>query len=421
VSATRSLLADRPFRLLVTARGLSVLGDMLVPVALAFAVLGISSSPADLGFVLSARVLPMVLLFAAGGVAADRFPRRTVMALSSTVSGVMQAAMAVLVIGGWAEIWHLAALSVVKGAATAFYLPASNSIVPDIVPRDRLQPAYGVLSSTGSAAEVLGPVGAGVIVATIGAGWALAFDAVTFAAGALLLLGLPAVRHTAQEARPSLFRELAEGWSQVRSRTWLWVMIASNSLFQLVVIASIAVLGPIVAKDSLGGASAWALIVTAFGAGGLLGGVAAIRLRPRFPLRFGFLLMGLAGAPSLAMLAIPAPVPVIALTELLSGFAIGVFGTIESTVLAHNVPASALSRVYSYDWMGSMALRPVGLAVVGPIAAVAGLEATLVAGSALTLAIVAWPLATAGLRNLPSHTADRPPTAAAADPLKEPA
>jgi hypothetical protein len=170
----------------------------------------------------------------------------------------------------------------------------------------------------------------------------------------------------------------------VRSRTWLWASILDFALFQMIYLASIMVLGPLVAKQSLGGAGAWAVILVAFSFGTLLGNMWAIRVRPRRPLVFAWSVILLCG-PSLVLLAFRAPAWTIALTEVASGLAIGVAGTVWETTLQRNVPREALSRVSAYDWMGSTALRPLGLAIVGPIAAAIGVKETLLAAFALTM------------------------------------
>ena len=218
---------------------------------------------------------------------------------------------------------------------------------------------------------------------TAGAGWAILGDAVTFAVAAVLLVRIPPLGFV-ERPRESFWRELGTGWNVVRSRTWLWASILDFALFQMIYLASIMVLGPLVAKQSLGGAGAWAVILVAFSFGTLLGNMWAIRVRPRRPLVFAWSVILLCG-PSLVLLAFRAPAWTIALTEMASGLAIGVAGTVWETTLQRNVPREALSRVSAYDWMGSTALRPLGLAIVGPIAAAIGVKETLLAAFALTM------------------------------------
>jgi predicted MFS family arabinose efflux permease len=275
---------------------------------------------------------------------------------------------------------------------------------------ERLQQANGLMWGAIGVAGFAGPAFAGIVIATAGAGWAILGDATTFALGAYLLARLRLPPLPPRE-RESFLHELAVGWREVVSRRWLWTSIASFALFQLAVIAAFSVLGPVVAKRSLGGASAWATLAAAFGIGSIVGNLVALHLRPRRPLRFAFTLT-LFCFPTLFLLAFAAPVPLIAATELASGVAIGLSGSMWETTLQENVPEAALSRVASYDWMGSMVLRPVGLAVIGPIAGVVGVKAALVGTGLLGLVSNVALLGVREVRALerggPATTADEP-------------
>jgi MFS family permease len=377
------VLRLRDFRRLFLAQVISTVGDFFVPIAISFAVLDLTGSVSDLGLVLFARILGQVLLFLAGGVWADRLPRQQVMVASSVVRFFSQGALGLLLVSGHAKIWELVALQLVHGAATGVFRPAASGLTPQLVPGESLQAANGLMYLTLSIGGIVGPAVGGVLVATVGAGWALIGDAITFAVGAVLLSGIQPLGY-APRARESFWRELAGGWREVRSRTWLWASIADFALFQMIYLATIVVLGPLVAKQSLGGAGAWAVILVAFSFGTLLGNAWSMRLRPKRPLIFAWSMILLCG-PSLILLAFRAPVWSIALTEIGSGLSIGVAGTLWETTLQRNVPPEALSRVSAYDWMGSTALRPLGLVIVGPIAAAVGVKETLLAAFALTM------------------------------------
>lgn len=377
------VLRLRDFRLVFAAQVISTVGDFFVPVALAFAVLDLTGSASDLGIVLFARVLPLVVFVLAGGVWADRLPRERVMVASHAVRFFSQGLLGLLLVTGNAEIWQLVVLQAVHGSATAFFRPATTSITPQLVPPEQLQAANGLMFLSLSIGGIVGPAVGGALVATVGAGWALIGDAATFAAAALMLLRLRPLGFT-PAPRESFWRELGAGWREVRSRTWLWTSIVDFAAFQMLYLATIMVLGPLVAKRALGGAGAWALILVAFSVGTLIGNAFSIRIRPRRPLIYAWSVILLCG-PSLVLLAFEAPAYLIALSEVGSGFAIGVAGTLWETVLQRHVPAGALSRVAAYDWMGSTALRPLGLAIVGPIAAAVGVRETLLAAFSLTM------------------------------------
>jgi predicted MFS family arabinose efflux permease len=403
-------LREREFRLLFTAHAISALGDFLVPVALAFAVLDLTGSATDLGLVLTARIVPLVVFMLAGGVWADRLPRQRLMIASHLVRLVSQGGLGLLLVTGRARIWELVALQAVHGTATAFFRPASSGIVPQTVGPERLHQANGLMWGAIGVAGFAGPAIAGVVLAVAGAGWAILGDAVTFALGAYLLARLRLPRLPPRR-RESFLHELAVGWREVVSRRWLWSSIASFAVFQLAVIAAFSVLGPVVAQRSLGGATAWATLAAAFGIGSIVGNVVALHLRPRRPLRFAWSFT-LCCFPTLFLLAFAAPVPLIAATELVSGLAIGLCGAMWETTLQEHVPEAALSRVSAYDWMGSMVLRPAGLAVVGPVAAVVGVKAALVGAGVLGLASNLALLSVREVRTLerggPATTSDEP-------------
>jgi MFS family permease len=376
-------LRYRDFRRVFLAQVISTFGDFFVPVAISFAVLDLTGSVSDLGLVLFARILGQVLLFLAGGVWADRLPRQHVMIASNIVRFFSQGLLGSLLISGHAEIWQLIALQLVHGAATGVFRPAASGLTPQLVPPEHLQAANGLMYLTLSIGGIAGPAVGGLLVATVGAGWALVGDAITFAVAAVLMAQIPPLGY-AERPRESFWRELAGGWREVRSRTWLWASIVDFAAFQMIYLATIMVLGPLVAKESLGGAGAWAGILVAFSFGTLLGNAWSMRVRPRRPLVFAWTIILLSG-PSLVLLAFRTPAWTIALTEIGSGLSIGVAGTLWETTLQRNVPPEALSRVSAYDWMGSTALRPLGLAIVGPVAEAIGVKETLLAAFALTM------------------------------------
>jgi MFS family permease len=377
------VLRIRDFRRVFLSQAVSTVGDFFVPIAIAFAVLDLTGSASDLGLVLFARILGQVITFLAGGVWADRFGRQQLMIVSNVVRFFSQSLLGLLLVSGHAEIWMLVALQLAHGAATGLFRPAASGLPPQLVPPEQLQAANGLMFVTVSVGGIVGPAIGGILVATVGAGWALLADGVTFAIATVLLARIRPLGHV-PAPRESFWRELARGWREVRSRTWLWASIVDFAAFQMIYLATMMVLGPLVAKQSLGGAGAWAAILVGFSVGNLVGNLWAMRLRPHRPLVFSWALILLSG-PSLVLLAFTAPTWAITLTEVASGLSIGVAGTLWETTLQRNIPPEALSRVASYDWMGSTVLRPLGLVVVGPIAAAIGVEETLLGAFVLTM------------------------------------
>ncbi len=390
----------RDFRLLFASECVSVLGDALVPVALAFAVLDdLAGSASQLGVVLLAYLVPRIAFMLAGGVWADRLPRRRLMVASHLARFLSQGAQGILLVSGHASIATLVALQVARGTAAAFYRPAAAGIVPTLVPVDQLQPANALLWMASNLSGIAGPAIAGALVATVGSGWAILGDALSFLAAALLIELLDAAELGRTGVTRGFRRDLAEGWNEVRSRTWVWASICYFACFQLVYLSSFSVLGPVVSKESLGGPTAWALIAAAAEVGGLLGNAAMLRARPRRPLLVAYIAVTLA-VPSLVLLGLAAPAPVIAAAELGAGVSVGLASALWETTLQRGVPAAALSRVVAYDQAGSIALRPIGLALVGPIVAVAGTRGTLFGAAAIVAAATAAILAVPSIRGL---------------------
>lgn len=393
-------LRERNFRMFFGGQAVSLLGDGMVPVALAFAVLEIDESPSALGLVLAARVLPTVLLLLVGGVVADRFSRRRLMIAADVARMAAQGAMGALLIAGLAEVWMLAVLAAAGGAATAFFEPASTGLVPMTVSVERLQQANALLGLARAAGSIAGPAIAGVLVATVGPGAALAVDAGTFAVSAAFLLAIR-IAGTAPVGRTAPFiGELREGWREFRARDWVWGIVLVAALANMLA-AGYQVLGPVIAERDLGGVAAWATITTAAGVGSFVGGALVLRRRVSRPLLVA-VVVGAVWVLPWFLLAIPAPTTVIALGALLGGIGLMIFNTLWQASIQEHIPARSLSRVSAYDWLGSLALAPVGVALIGPISAALGVHTTLLACAILATALNLWALTIPGVRNLRS-------------------
>jgi MFS family permease len=377
-------LEEQQFRNYFFARAFSMLGDAIVPVALAFAVLEVERSASALGLVLASYTVPRVILIMFAGVWADRLPRNLLMVATDLLRFGAQGTAAVLLISGAAEIWHLIVLQLVQGVGSSFFGPASTGLVPQVVSPGRLQEANGLLSLTGSSFDVLGPVVAGVFVATVGAGWALALDATTFLISALFLVRLRLPERLPRVAE-SFLSELRGGWREFFSRTWLWVDGIYSAVGNMVVLAPVWALGPLVAEESLDGASSWAAIVASFGVGAVLAGAAVIRFKPDRPIFAGVAVLSLLALPP-ALLAVPAPTAAVAAGAFAAGFGLIFFNTLFETTVQEQVPEEALSRVTAIDWMLSLALYPIGLAGAGFVADEIG------TGPTLTIAAI-WAVA----------------------------
>jgi MFS family permease len=391
------VLRLRDFRLLLGAQAVSHLGDRMVAIALAFAVLELGGSASEVGIVLACRMLPMVATLLVGGVVADRMSRRALMMIADLVRLVLQSVIAALLIAGSGEIWMLAVLSGATGAASGFSHPAATGLLPAIVPAADLQRATGVRATALAAGEILGPALAGVLIAVVGPGWALAVDAgsYAFSAACLALLRLP---KRVPRAAASFLADLREGWGTFRSLTWVWTFVLAAAIGN-VLWGAWSALGPVVAQQSLGGAAAWGTIMAALGAGAVAGSLLAVRARPRRPLLQAALTFGLF-FPPLAALAAGAQVAIVAAVALFAGLAMTYGNALWEAALMRHVPDESLSRVSAYDWFGSLAFQPLGLAIWGPISEVIGLSPALWLSAVLGLATTAWVVSTPAIRNM---------------------
>lgn len=390
-------LREREFRLLFTGQAFSLLGDGMVAVALSFAVLDLTGSVSDLGYVFAARLVPLVVFLLAGGVLADRLPRRAVMLAADVTRLASQGVMAALLISGRAQLWELVVTQAFHGAATAFFNPASTGLMPAVVSAGRLQQANALRGMSMASGRVAGPALAGVLVALAGPGWAIAADAASFGVSAFFLTRLRLPAHERVPVKPFL-RDLHEGWREVVTRKWLWSILLFAGVANMSSTAFM-ILGPFVAKASLGGAGAWALIVSALGAGSVVGGLAALQLRPRRPLEASIATFLFFGLPPV-MLALRLPAVAVAAGALVAGLGTGFGNPLWETVLQQNIPRRALSRVSAYDWLVSIALAPVGQVLVGPISSAIGIDATLWASAAIFVSGVLVTLSVREVREL---------------------
>jgi MFS family permease len=391
-------LEEPEFRRLFFARAFSQLGDGLLPVAHSFAVLQVDPSPSSIGFVLAARGVPNVLFLLVGGVWADRLDRRLLMLATDLLRAGTQALVAVLLLTGRAELWHLIVLAFAYGVGAAFFWPASTGLLPQLVSSGRLQEANALLTLTQSGFSIAGPVLAGIIIAAANPGWAIAVDSVTFLVSASFLarLRLPAA---VARIHVGFLAELRDGWREFRSRTWLWVDGLYSALGNALTLSPLFALGPVVADRDLDGASSWAIIVTFAGVGALVGAAVAIRLRPERPLRAGVAALSLLAGPP-ALLAIPADTVAIAVAAFLAAAGLSFFNTVFETTMQQYVPPESLSRVASIDWLLSLGLQPIGFTLAGPLAERIGLSTTLAAAAIWMLVSTTVVLAIPSVRNL---------------------
>lgn len=379
----RRALAHRDFRLLWISQAFSTLGDHLVLVVLALYVNDIGT-PTDVGIVLAASGIPFAGLLLLGGVWADRLPRHRLMVATDLTRGVLHALLAMLIIVGDVPIWAIAVIEALFGAAHAFFQPAYTGLLPQTVPDDLFQEAQAVTNLTQSVSNFVGPAFGSALFLTVGAGVAFAVDAATFFIGAALLLRIRPRERAAPVVRERLRVELAGGWHELRSRPWALMGISYFSLLLLVALAPFLALGPAIAEQGYDEAAVFGIASALSGAGAIAGSLTALRWRVRRTLFWGWLLMLLE---PLAYMGFAGELPLWSIVPLFfaggAGFSLLIFTW--DTALMTEIPPAALSRVSSYDWMGSLGLFPFGFLLAGPISELIGVQETLLGGASIAL------------------------------------
>jgi MFS family permease len=358
----------------------SLLGDGIYMVAIAWQVYAISDTPTALAFVGAAYLVPQVLLVLLGGAISDRFERRVVLMLSDVIRGVAIAVLALLSISGRLQLWHVFVLVGVYGAAAAVFVPSFTGIVRDIVPRELLLEANSLGQFVRPfAVRFIGPAVGGVLIGALGTGSAFLADAGSFAfsAAAFLLVRTRSVPDPAQ-AQHSVRRDIVDGIVYVRSQTWLWATLGAVTVSMFFFLGPVYVLMPYVIKNSLhGGAQGLGLVFAAGGIGAIMASfVVGQRGLPRRPLTVVFVawsgtafsLVGYAAATAVWQAMVVSFFSVACLTT---------GGIVWNTLLQRAVPSAMIGRVSSVDWLLSAGLAPISYALTGPIAAALGAKATL--------------------------------------------
>ena len=390
-------LQEREFRLFFTGQMVSLLGDAVTPFALAWAVLDLTGSARDLGFVLAAKAAPLVVFLLVGGVFADRLPRRGVMLTADVARMAVQAATAALLLSHTARIWELIVLQAFAGIGTAFFNPASTGLTPTIVSARRLQEANALRGISMGLTQFAGPALAGLLIVAVGPGYALAIDAASFGVSAFYLARLHLPLHVGLPPQ-SFARDLLDGWREFTARTWVWLCVVSFSLGNMMDSAWL-VLAAAWIKNGHGGAGAWTAILVVSAIGALAAGATALRLKPRRPLLLAVIAV-VPNASPIIVLALKLPWEALVVTALVTGFGNMLFNTLWETTLQQHVPPASLSRVSAYDWFGSLLGDPLGLALAGVLAAGIGMSRTLWIAAAVDLLASAAMLAAPSVRHL---------------------
>jgi MFS family permease len=414
------VLGIRDFRLLLADRLIAPASVGFSIVGVSFAVLSTTNSPADLSYVLAAQIAPALVFALVGGVAADRFPPQRVIVAANLLMAIGEGTFGLLVLTGKPPLWAMIGLEGITGTGVAIFYPASQALLPRLVPRDLLQEASAISRLVMNVGQMAGAAVAGLLVAAAGAGWALVLCGIGMLSTIPLLLAIRGSRPVTgaaarlaegAEGEPparSMLGDLREGWSEFRSHTWLWVIVAEFGVVLMAWYGAFSVLGPVVAREHLGGPAAWGAITAADAFGLIAGGLAALRFTPRRPMLF-VVLTGGAIAISPLSLAMVLPLPAICLAS----FGLGVFVEmmmVQWTVtMARNIAPDKLARVSSYDVLGSVMAMPVGALIAGPLGAAIGASNAQYAAAAVIVVAAALALIPRDIRTFRNDDAPAPP------------
>lgn len=385
------------FRWYFVGSSVSLVGTAMAPVALAFSVLEHSRSAYDLGWVLAARSIPLVAFLLIGGAVADRFSRSTVLKLSNLGAASTQGLVAFLLLSGGYNIALIIVLEFLNGSLTAFTQPAMRGIIPQLVDKAQIRRANSLMASAKNAITILGPTAAGITVATVGGGWAIALDSASYLLAAYCISRIRITEEIARSSR-SVLSDIRDGWSEFRSIPWVWSVVASLAVTNLLKTGIWSVLGPAIALTTIGAAS-WGGVLSARAAGLLVMGLLMYRLSVRRLLGIGQLVFALGCLPLIA-LGLGADTLWLIAAALMAGIGSGMFGPAWETSLQEHVPNNVLSRVTSYDDLFSYVTVPIGMMCAAPAGALLGNERVALIGGILFLVAALLPLLSSSVRNL---------------------
>ncbi|MGW7411289.1 MFS transporter [Streptomyces sp. NPDC054863] len=408
-----SMLDVPGFTPYLASRMLTMFGATMAPVALAFAVLGAGQSASFLGLVLAAQTAPQLLFILVGGAVGDRASRKLILVSTNLVMALSQAGTAALIVSGHVDLPLMMGLQAVWGTARAFFTPANTGVVPDLVRPERIQDATALVTLSRSIASIGGPAAAGGLLLIWDAGYVVLIDTFLFLISAALLVRLPLTR-PANRPDESLRKSLVGGWREFASRSWVWSTVASFGFYQGMILPAIFLVGPVLAAAEGGmGPSGWAVVLVAQGVGAVLGGLLLMWWRPARPLLVCNLLVGLESL-FLFALAGTSHMELVAVLALIGSAGVTMSDALWLSTLQREIPSEALSRVSSYEWLGSLALNPLGMALTGLLVTAADPMAIVAGVAVLNIAVRGAVMLAPGVRQIRNapEVSPQPPTVA---------
>jgi predicted MFS family arabinose efflux permease len=360
-------------------------------------VIELGGGPAAVGIVVASSTVPLLILILFGGIVGDRFERRKIILLTESITGVLLGVSALLVFTGTAQVWHLAAIQVGMGACFAFYAPASVGIIPELLDSESIQVGNSWLAITKNTGDIAGPTVGGLLIAAGSSGYAFAVDCASFAISALLMTRIPR-SNPSTPAQRSFLREFKEGFDAVKSRPWVAIMMLNLSGYHGLVLPAIYVLSPLIVASKFGGPQLWGAILSARGIGAVLGGIIALKWRPKWPLVACIACLAL-DIPFLAWIIKGNGYLPLIFFAVVSALGMILSETLWDTTVQRSVPTDQLSRLSSFAWLGPLSLNPIGFALAGVLGSAFGLETMVLVAIIFLLASRPLIINAAAIRN----------------------
>ena len=397
---TKEVLAHKYVKRLFLARFISNYGNGMGPIALAFGILGLPNGSANLlGLTLGITTVLFLIMAPFGGVIADKYGRARMVGLTDMAAGLILFVQVAYFTTGNVPIAVLLIVNGCFGILWGIFWPAFSGVIPAVLPEAGLQKGNALNSLVTNSGMISGAASAGFLIDAFGVSVTLGIDAASFFISGILVFTFRHLTPRAEHSENAMIDDLRHGWQVFLSFRWIVIIVAAFSFIVMCWAAAENVLGPLIALEHFNGAKSWSYVITAESIGLVVGSLIAIKVKPKYPMRF-LMLSSFPITFYIAALAKPQSLAVIAVGAFLFGITLDLWGTLWSTALQRKVPRDSLSRVSSFDAMGSLMFRPIGLAIAAPLSTLLGIENFIYILAAVTVVAIVLPLFSSEVRNM---------------------
>ena len=397
---TKEVLSHKYVKRLFIARFISNFGNGMGPIALAFGILALPNGSANmLGLVLGATTVVFLLMAPFGGVIADKYGRARMVGVTDMAAGLVLFIQVAYFATGDVPLAVLLITNGFFGLMWGIFWPAFSGLMPAVLPEAGLQKGNALNAFMTNAGVISGAAVAGLLIEVFGVAFTLAIDAASFFISGLMIFTFRHLTPRAEQTENTMLDDLLHGWKVFLSFRWIVIIVGAFSFIVMCWAAAENVLGPLIALEHFNGPKSWSFVISAESAGLIVGSLIAIKIKPKYPMRF-LMLSSFTITFYIWSLAKPQSLLMIAFGAFLFGITLDLWGTLWSTALQRKVPRDSLSRVSSFDAMGSMMFRPVGLAIAAPLSTLFGIENFLQILAAITVVAIIVPLLDPQVRNM---------------------